>query len=240
LHHACLSDSRSAVIPVLLVHPYIDVNSKGGTLLEPPFMSACLYGVPSCVREMLKDSRVKVNEPHHSGYTPLWNAAWYGSLDIIKWWIASGREMDFGKPGDVEYTDAIGEANMEGNTEVVTLLERFKSDAAQSRHAMRVELGWYDEAGAEMFALVNTAYQRDHHSVTRSEILQSRQTTASGAPDGAVLSPGGIKQGDHPRQREGGGLQGTGKETPVVLVLHQLGGMVTLLPLRLPSFLCAM
>jgi len=36
----------------------------------------------------------------------------------------------------------------------VTLLERFKSDAAQTRHTMRVDLGWYDKAAAEMFALV--------------------------------------------------------------------------------------
>jgi len=37
---------------------------------------------------------------------------------------------------------------------VVTLLGRFKSDPAKTRHAMRVVLGWYDEAAAEMFALV--------------------------------------------------------------------------------------
>ena len=38
--------------------------------------------------------------------------------------------------------------------EVVTLLERFKSYAAQTRHAMRVELGLFDALAAEMFALV--------------------------------------------------------------------------------------
>jgi len=37
---------------------------------------------------------------------------------------------------------------------VATLLERFKSDAAQTRHAMRLDIGWYDDAAAEMFALV--------------------------------------------------------------------------------------
>ena len=58
------------------------------------------------------------------------------------------------EPGDVDETDAIGVAKKEGETEVVTLLERFKSDAAQTRHAVRVELGWYDEAAAEIFALV--------------------------------------------------------------------------------------
>ena len=37
---------------------------------------------------------------------------------------------------------------------MVTLLERFEKDDTQTRHAMRLELGWCDEAAAEMFALV--------------------------------------------------------------------------------------
>jgi len=139
LHYACLGDSCSAVIPLLLAHPDIDVNVKdrrGRT----PFYFAC-GGRPSCVREMLKDSRVKVNEPAKIGLTPLHRAARYGSLDVIKWWIASGREMDLGEPGDVDKTDAIGKAKIMGNTEVVTLLERFKSDAAKTRGEVRLELG---------------------------------------------------------------------------------------------------
>ena len=102
----------------------------------------------------MKDSRVKVNAPDNEGHTPLWCAAVCGYLDITKWWIASGREMNLGTPGEVDKTDAIGGAKKWGMTEVVTLLERFKSDAAQTRHAVRVELGWYDEAAAEIFALV--------------------------------------------------------------------------------------
>ena len=50
------------------------------------------------------------------GWTPLWWAARYGFLDGIKWWIASGREIDLGKPGDVDKTDAIGVAKKDGNT----------------------------------------------------------------------------------------------------------------------------
>jgi len=61
------------------------------------------------VREMLNDSRVLLNEPDLSGETPLWFAANWGHLDVIKWWIASGREMDLGKPGDFK-TDAVGVA----------------------------------------------------------------------------------------------------------------------------------
>jgi len=120
LHYACRDSSRSAVIPLLLAHPDIDVNvkDKGG---YPPFYYAC-YGYTSCVRQMLKDSRVKVNEPLNNGWTPLKYAAVNGYLDAIKWWIASGREMDLGKPGDIK-TDAIRAAKKRGETEVVTLLE---------------------------------------------------------------------------------------------------------------------
>jgi len=152
LHYACRSSNRSAVIPLLLAHPDIDVNFKeiyGRT----PFHCAC-GGHPSCVREMLKDSRVKVNEPDDDGSAPLWWAAWYGCLDAIKSWIASGREMDLGKPGDIHKTDAIGGAKEEGKTKVATLLERFKNDATRTRHAVRVELGVLDELAAQLFAMV--------------------------------------------------------------------------------------
>jgi len=76
-----------------------------------------------------------------------------GQLDIIRWWIALGREMDLGEPGGWE-TDAIEVATKRRKTEVVTLLERFKNDAAKTKHTMRVELGLIDALAAEVFALV--------------------------------------------------------------------------------------
>jgi len=153
LYYACLGDSRSAVIPLLLAHPDIDVNVK--TIYgQTPFYYACYCGYTSCVRELLRDSRVKVNEPDNDGYTPLWYAASGGHLDVIQWWIASGREMDLGKPGDVDATDALGVAKLLGNTDAVALLERFNENPVETRHAVRVELGLLDELAAEMFALV--------------------------------------------------------------------------------------
>ena len=97
LHHAFGSGNSSAVIPLLLAHPDIDVNAKA-TSGSTPFSVACASGSTSCVREMLKDSRVKVSEPNRFGYTPLWGAAQNGHLDVIRWWIASGTEMDLGIP----------------------------------------------------------------------------------------------------------------------------------------------
>jgi len=153
LHHACWgSKDRSAVIPLLLAHPDIDVNLKdvdGWT----PFSYACFERL-SCVRELLKDSRVNVNEPDDLGQTPLHRTARYGSLDVIQWWIASGREMDLGDPEDFYKMDAISMAKEEGMTEVVTLLERYKENPVEPRHQVRVELGLVDELAAEMFSLV--------------------------------------------------------------------------------------
>ena len=153
LHYACNSDSRSPVIPLLLAHPDIDVNVENKDR-QTPFYLACFRGHTSCVRELLKDSRVKLNEPHIYGFTPLWFAAGNDRLDIIKSWIASGREMDLGKPGEIYTSDAIGVAKNKGKTEVVTLLERFKSDPTKTRSEVRLELDLLDDLAAEMFALV--------------------------------------------------------------------------------------
>jgi len=141
LHHAC-RDGIESVAPILLAHPDIDVNLKSSAVVggNTPFILACAYGHTSCVRLLLKDSRVKVNEPQKDGYTPLWCAAYNGHLDVIKRWIASGREMDLGTAG-YTVTDAIGVAKKNGKTEVATLLERFKSDTSKTRSEVRKELG---------------------------------------------------------------------------------------------------
>jgi len=139
LFAACVFGHHS-VVSILLAHPDIDPNLKdkdGWT----PFMIACLEGNPSCVRLMLQDRRVMVNEPSNDGYTPLFGAANRGHQEVIKWWIASGREMNLGKPGDIDKTDAIGAAKKREKTEVVSLLERFKIDATKTRSEVRLELG---------------------------------------------------------------------------------------------------
>ena len=133
-------NGHDSVVPILLAHPDIDPNLKdkdGNT----PFFIACYVGSTSSVRLLLQDQRVMVNEPSNGGNTPLKWAAYWGYHDVIKWWIVSGREMNLGTPGDVDKTDAIGRAKANGKTEVVSLLERFKSDASKTRSKVRLELG---------------------------------------------------------------------------------------------------
>ena len=95
-----------SVASILLACPNIDVNLKS-THGWTPFLWPCSFGRTSCVRLLLKDQRVNVNELTSKGTTALWWAAQSGHLDIVTWWIASGREVDLGEPEN-EKTDAIG------------------------------------------------------------------------------------------------------------------------------------
>ena len=151
LHRAC-ARGYAAIVSVLLAHPHIDVNQKdeGG---DTPFLNVCLHGRTSCSRLLLKDPRVSLGEPENDGYTPLYWAAFGGYLEVIRWWIASGREIDLGEQGNWR-TDAVLAAEEMDFTDVVTLLQGFKDNPAETRHVVRVELGMHDELAAEMFALV--------------------------------------------------------------------------------------
>ena len=138
LFAACVS-GHSAIVAILLARPNINVNLRDDYGVTP-FLGAIRNEQTESICEVLKDSRVDVNEPDGEGYTPLWHVAGYFSVDTIKCWIAYGREMDLGIPGD-EKTDIIAEAKKGGQMEVVDLLERFKSDAAKTRSEVRTELG---------------------------------------------------------------------------------------------------
>jgi len=138
LYQASIGGHDPAILAAIMAHPDVDVNLKykGGWT---PFMSASYYGHVSCFCLLLKDSRVEVNEPDSDGYTPLRNAASKGRLDVVKWWIASGREIDLGTPG-VDCSDAIGAATKKKKKDMVSLLERFKESPEETRHGVRNEL----------------------------------------------------------------------------------------------------
>jgi len=105
LIRAC-GDDCDSIVSILLAHPTIDVNLSNYNG-ETPFERACCKGHTSSVLLLLKDQRAKINELDNQGHTPLWFAAVNGRHAIIKLWIASGREIDLGTPGDGK-TDAIG------------------------------------------------------------------------------------------------------------------------------------
>ena len=137
LHLACNLDDDS-VAALLLAHPDGQTNFKD---LEgvTPFMSACMRGSHSCVRLLLGTSLVKVNEPDRAGNLPLWWLAANGDLASLRSWIASGRDMDLGKPGNKK-TDAIARAKMANKGKAVSLLEAFQAAPERTRSMIKTEL----------------------------------------------------------------------------------------------------
>ena len=212
-------NGHDSVISVLLAHSDIDVNvsdSEG----ETPLMTACGSERESCFRLLLEDSRVKVNQPNNEGWTPLRLLATGGQMSTIKWWIASGREMDLGKPGE-ENTDAIQQARWtewwwsetakEGKAKLATLLEKFKESPEETRYLVKLELGLLDELAAEIFALVvfvsGLSPRRPLHEHPRFQILRHCHSVTPRAPKDAVLPPVWLRQGDHLGKSQRAGLQ---------------------------------
>jgi len=71
---------------------------------------------------------------------------------VIEWLIASGRDLgDLNKKG--RSCTALEIASENNKTEVVSLLERFLANPAQTRHELRAKLGVLDALAAEVFAL---------------------------------------------------------------------------------------
>lgn len=141
LHWAC-NRGHEKITSMLLAHPAIDINQRnrnGST----PFLVACINGSTGCARLLLKEAKLEnLNWRSLFGDTPLQRIAQGGLLDVAKWWIASGKELDLS-----EHTNT-------GKAEVVSLLERFGDHPEDTRHEVRVELGWYDGVAAEIFAQI--------------------------------------------------------------------------------------
>jgi len=151
LHRAC-NNGHDAAVTILLAHPDINVNARNDFGCTP-FVWCCTGRHASTLRLMLNDPRVQVNQPDDDGTTPLQEILKSGSLDVLKWWIASGREMHLGEPGKVQGDIKESYYSMEALAEAVSLFERFNTTPKETRHAIRKELGWYDGM-AQVFALV--------------------------------------------------------------------------------------
>ena len=143
LHWACQRDD-TFLTALLLAHPRIEVNPKhanGGT----PLSFACGRGKTSFVRLLLKDLRVNINDIV-DGSVALEFAAYHEHLDILKWFIASGRALDLG--------ESVVSAERSGLTDTLHLLRKFETNPDQVREEIRLELDYFEEVAAEVFALV--------------------------------------------------------------------------------------
>jgi hypothetical protein len=148
LQRAVMNDEVE-IVELLLAQPGIDVNARS-TYGNTAFSEACFYTGNRCGRVLLRDPRVDL-AMGKSDTSPLCMAV-VSNPELVRWWIASGREMDLGTPGDGR-TDAIA-SSRRGPPWIRDLLLRFRDDPAGTRREVRVGLGLYDDMAAEVFAPV--------------------------------------------------------------------------------------
>jgi len=135
LHFACDKGSLN-VVEFLLAQAGIDVNQKTLDGGETPFMLVCKGGEPFCASRLIRDPRVRLNVRDSQGCTPLRWASFYGHEEIVRNWLASGRDMDLGQPGN-DFTDGIGIAKS-SYPQIATLLESHHEKQAAKLFALLV------------------------------------------------------------------------------------------------------
>jgi len=161
LQNAC-AFGHDAIVSLLLIHPGIDPNLKN-VFGRTPFWVACYTGHTGAARILLRDNRVLANEASETGDTPLWYVASTGNLELVRWFIASGRHVEIGDPGN-KFNDAIlGAKDVRSwhkagvrfrKFQVAALLEEFRDDPERTRGRVRAEVDYYNKEAAVVFALV--------------------------------------------------------------------------------------
>lgn len=130
----------SEIVALLLARPDIDVNQLN-KYDSRPLITACNMGNTSCVRLLLEDSRLEIEG------IPCYGAIVDGHLETIKWYIASGRQLDLGEILEYKRLRPL-------DHQMSSLLRRFKDHPDNTRYRVRLELGCLDKLSADIFALV--------------------------------------------------------------------------------------
>ena len=156
LCRAC-SNGFSELVSVLLGVQGIDVNRPNRSGWTP-LSTACWRERTECVKLLLRDPRVEVNPPARSWHPAIFEAAFSGNVNVIKWMIAlRGEELSAeckGRCTDGYECTAIEVARHFQNTEIVSLLEGFLENRENTIQQVRAELGETDVHAAKVFATI--------------------------------------------------------------------------------------
>lgn len=145
LIEACSETKSVKILSLLLNHPSVDVNFKD-VYGDRAIILACLGGKDDFVAILVEDPRVELNVTDANGVSLLKWLVRQERLDYIKLWISSGKEMVLRPPGGLG-NDVIGHARKKKKVEFENLLVEFRDRPEDTRHKIRLELGWYERTG---------------------------------------------------------------------------------------------
>jgi hypothetical protein len=151
LHMACAMN-HVEIVALLLSHPDIQVNKKDKREITP-FIEACSRGNSACVKILLDDARVALDEISAFNYSALYSASNNNHIQVVKIWIASGRELVFEGPGNWG-ADVVKISRLKDHHEMVSLLENYQENKEATIHRVRIEMNWYHEKAAHYFSSV--------------------------------------------------------------------------------------
>jgi ankyrin repeat protein len=140
LHAACRHDSTNIPV-ILLIHPDIDPDPKNRAG-ETPFLQVCVRGYIPLVRLFLSDSRVLIHRPQLEEHSPLRATVEAGQVEVIKWIVASGRELNLQPPrNEWMYVHAVaGKVDINKRMDAALILNRFVESPQRERAASKMAL----------------------------------------------------------------------------------------------------
>ena len=147
LHNAS-SNGMPEFVKIFLRHPAVQVNALDGEG-KTPFFHAANNTQLFALAELLQDPRVDVNRPDADGATPLWWAAFRGDAEVIKFMIASGRNIDVNAKtlrspvprAELAKLTPAEAAKKMGHKEAAALLDKFKAAPEKFRAAVKQQEG---------------------------------------------------------------------------------------------------
>jgi hypothetical protein len=149
---ACHRDHHK-VLRILLAHPDVTLGANIGKSGWSLFITTCSRGSTECAKVLLEDPGTDLNVITPQGNSALVQAVLKGNHDIIRWWIASGRELDLNAL--LEGEEMLEMAVQRDRTHaILDFLGKFKADPEGTRHRVRAELGFKDELAADVLSSV--------------------------------------------------------------------------------------
>jgi hypothetical protein len=150
LRYACFKDFVE-ITAWLLKQPGIEADLTSN-VSSSVFMMACNVPNSRCAMLLIDDPRTDLNKIALTGSCALRNAIIHDNIGVIKYWIASGREMILKIPQST--FDALKLAKEMKKVSILVLLWKYDNDPERIRHQVRSELGWKGERAADVFAQV--------------------------------------------------------------------------------------
>ena len=137
LIYACWN-GHFEIVKILLNDNRMNAN-LGNNDGKTAFYVAC-YRKTEIVNYMLKNENIDINKANTYGWTPLMIASIRGYIEIIKYILVSGREININAKNNDGKT-AIDYAREKNKTEILKLLEEFEKEPEKTRNILRKELG---------------------------------------------------------------------------------------------------